>query len=92
MERFEIGDVLPLTDEEGVSTEFEVIGTTEDKGVQYLALIDTSVEEPEEYVILKVVEEDGETLLVTVDDDDEFDNVSDTFDDMFDSEIDYDAE
>ena len=91
MERFEIGDVLPLTDEEGVSTEFEVIGTTDDNGVQYLALIDTSVEEPEEYVILKVVEEDGETLLVTVDDDDECDDIADYFDDLFSRETDYDA-
>ena len=92
MEKFEIGDILPLTDEEGVSQEFEVIGTTDEDGAQYLALIDTSVENAEEYVILKVVFEDGETVLVTVDDDDEFEKIADIFDDMFFSEVDYDEE
>ncbi len=92
MEKFEMGDILPLTDEEGVSQEFEVIGITEDSGCQYLALIDTSIEEPEEYIILKVAEDNGETILVTVDDDDEFDKISDVFDDMFFSEVDYDEE
>ena len=33
-----------------------------------------------------------EMILVTVDDDDEFDAVADYFDDLFESEIDYDAE
>jgi hypothetical protein len=35
--------------------------------------------------------EDGEEVLVSIDDDDEFDNVADYFDDLFSQEIDYDA-
>ena len=44
-----------------------------------------------EYTILKSVMEDGEEMLVSIDDDDEFDDVADYFDDLFSSEIDYDA-
>ena len=44
-----------------------------------------------EYVILKMVkDEDGEDILETIDDDDEFDRVADIFDDMLFSEEDYD--
>ena len=43
-----------------------------------------------EYTILKAVIEDGEENLVTIDDDDEFDDVADYFDDMLSEEIDYD--
>lgn len=90
MEKFEIGDILPLTDEEGKEEQFEVIGVTEDGGADYLALVSAEVDDPDEYVILKVSEDDGEPVLITVDDDDEFDRVSDIFDDMLFSEIDYD--
>ena len=45
-----------------------------------------------EYVVLRLEkDEDGEDTLVSVDDDDEFDNVADVFDDMFSEEIDYDG-
>jgi uncharacterized protein YrzB (UPF0473 family) len=44
-----------------------------------------------EYVILKSVIENGEEMLITIDDDDEFDDVADYFDDILTQEIDYDA-
>jgi uncharacterized protein YrzB (UPF0473 family) len=34
--------------------------------------------------------EDGEEILVSVDDDEEFDDIADYFDDLFATEIDYD--
>ena len=92
MDKFEIGDLLPLTDEEGKEETFEVIGVQEMDGAEYLALVNAEIEEPEQYVILKVEDDNGETILVTVDDDDEFDKISDIFDDSFFSEIDYDAD
>ena len=47
----------------------------------------------DEYVVLRCeTDEGGELSLVTIDDDDEFDRVSDAFDDVFRNEIDYDAE
>ena len=93
-------EFFTLTDEDGNEIEFELIGTTEYKGNLYYAMIpadaaDKTQEEDNgfcEYVILRAEkEENGEYTLVTVDDDDEFDDVADLFDDMFSEEIDYDG-
>lgn len=84
-----------LTDEEGHELKFELIGKAELKGTQYYAFIPADEEsggEFCEYTILKAVIEDGEEMLVSIDDDDEFDDAADYFDDLFSEEIDYDAE
>ena len=62
-----------LTDEDGNEKEFEHIDTLEDNGTVYLAFIpaELNLEEEAEVVILKIVEEDGEELLASVDDDEE---------------------
>ena len=88
-----------LTDEDGKEIEFELIGSVEIKGVEYYAMIpaDAADQAQEdggfcEYVILKKEkDENGEDMFVTIDDDDEFDDVADYFDDLFSREIDYDA-
>lgn len=88
-----------LVDEEGTETEFELIGEAEYKGKTYFAMIPAtgkgSAEETEdgfcEYVILRrETAEDGSDDLVSIDDDEEFDDVADIFDDMFSEEVDYD--
>ena len=88
-----------LTDEEGNEIEFELIGTTEFKDNLYLAMIPADAADKAEqndggfceYVILRVEkDENGEDTLVTIDDDEEFDDVADQFDAMFSEEIDYD--
>lgn len=89
--------IYTLTDENGNEIQFELVGACEFKGNQYYAMIpveDNDKENDEycEYVILKAVMENGEEILVTIDDDDEFDDVADYFDDMLTQEIDYDAE
>ena len=68
-----------LTDEEGNEVEFEHIDTVEVDGQVYLAFIpaELSVEEEAEVVILKIQEEDGEEILVSVDDDAEADMIFD---------------
>ena len=90
--------VFTLTDEEGNEIEFEVIGQHEMNGEHYVALLPVD-DQPEddgvsdiqwEYVILKLVKDGDEEILVTVDDDDEFDDVADYSDDLFSQEIDYD--
>ncbi|MBQ9760445.1 MAG: DUF1292 domain-containing protein [Clostridia bacterium] len=88
-----------LTDEDGNEIEFELIGSAEIKGVEYFAMIPADAADKAqndggfcEYVILKKTkDEDGEDMFVSVDDDDEFDDVADVFDDMFSEEIDYDS-
>ena len=92
-------EFFTLTDEDGKEIEFELIGSTEYNGNQYYAMIPADAAEKAEedggfceYVILRVeTDESGEYTLVTVDDDDEFDDVADLFDDMFSEEIDYDG-
>ena len=68
-----------LTDEDGNEVEFEHIDTVEVDGETYMAFIpaELAVDEEAEVVILKVVEEDGEEVLVSVEDDDEADRVFD---------------
>ena len=72
------------------------IAKTISEGVEYFAMIPAEESEMDgefcEYVILKEIVEDGETTLVEVDDDKEFQEMADIFDDLFDEEIDYDAE
>ena len=89
-------EIYTLEDEEGAEHEFELIGTCEKDGVKYFALIPAEESEKDdefcEYVILKAVpEEDGSESLVSIDDDEEFDDIADYFDDLFSEDIDYDA-
>ncbi len=87
-------EVITLTDEDGNETDFEFIAEYEKDGNHYYALIPAEEEPSEsdvcEYIILKLAVEDGEEVLVTIDDDDEQDDVADYFDDLFSQEIDYD--
>ncbi|MBE6585311.1 MAG: DUF1292 domain-containing protein [Ruminococcaceae bacterium] len=89
------GEYYTLVDEEGNELEFEVIGTAELNGQIYYAMIPVDDQPDEEgvceYVILKAIEEeDGEISLISVEDDDEFDDVADYFEDMLSDEADYD--
>ena len=83
-----------LTDEDGNEIEFEVIGQYQKNGEQYFAMIPVEDEDDSndilEYVILKLAKDGDEEILVTVDDDDELDDIADYFDDLFSQEIDYD--
>ena len=86
-------EIYTLTDEDGNESQFELIGEAEIDGVTYYALTELDAEGnqvSEEYVILRLEsEENGEEVLISIDDDEEFDKVADYFDDKF-SEIDYD--
>ena len=71
-------DFITITDEEGNEYELEVLSTLEYEGNSYVAVVpaqdDDSTEELE-VSILKKVMEDGEEILVTIDDDDELEKV-----------------
>ncbi len=71
-------DYISITDEDGKEYELEVLAEFEHKGGHYLALVPAGEDDAEEELevsILKSVEEDGEPLLVTIDDDDELEAV-----------------
>ena len=92
-------EFFTLVDEDGSEIEFEKIGEITLNEQVYFAMIPAeSAEKAQddggfcEYVVLRLEkDENGEDTLVSVDDDDEFDNVADVFDDMFSEEIDYDG-
>ena len=90
-EAMENEELITLTDEDGNESQFALIGELEMDGVIYLALTPADGD-GEEYVVLKVTtDENGEELLVTIDDDDEFDKVADAFEDQFLGDFDLDA-
>lgn len=79
-------DFISLTDEDGNEFELEVIDALEYNGQTYVACFptldeDTEEAEAEEYglVILKQVDEDGETFLATPDTDEELNAVYEQF-------------
>lgn len=83
-------EIYTLTDEEGNEAQFELAGTRELNGETYYALIPIE-NDKDEYVILKSeISENNEEMLVTIDDDDEFNNISEIFDNELFGEIDYD--
>ena len=90
----EMTDIFTLTDEDGNEIDFEVIGEYEKDGQRYFAMIPVEDENADsdvcEYVILKLAMDGDEEVLVTVDDDDELDDIADYFDDLFSQELDYD--
>ncbi len=86
-------EIYTLTDEDGNENQFELIGQKEIDGATYLALVPIDENDDEEYVILKVEQdENGEEVLATINDDDEFERVADIFDDELFGSVNYDEE
>ncbi len=79
-------DIITLIDEDGVEAEYEHIDTLEYNNNTYFALIkleptqDEILEDEDLLVILKlVIDENGDQLLATIDDDTEYDEVASRF-------------
>jgi len=78
-------DLVTLTDEEGEEHTFELVDTLERDGESYVALIpdfdypEDALQDDGSLVIMKIVEEDGEEILELIEDDDEFDEISEIF-------------
>lgn len=72
-------NVISITDEDGVEYELEILSTVTYKGAEYMALTpaDTpeDAEEVEVSVLKSVTDEDGEPLLVAVEDEQELETV-----------------
>jgi uncharacterized protein YrzB (UPF0473 family) len=76
-------DFITITDEEGNEYELELLDSIEIENDIYMAFLpadsDEAGEEASEMIILKVIEENGEELFATVDDEDELENVYEQF-------------
>ena len=64
-------DFLTIEDEDGTQYELEVLTTLEYNGCTYLAVIPADSQGDYEVSILKSVEEDGESILCAIDDEEE---------------------
>jgi uncharacterized protein YrzB (UPF0473 family) len=70
-------DYLTIVDEDGTEFELEVLSTLDYNGFTYLAVIPATGEEADELEvsILKSVDEDGESILCAIEDDEELETV-----------------
>lgn len=74
--------IIELEDEDGNVTAFEFVDRAELDGTVYYALIPVDYddeEEPAEFVVLKEMIVDGEAMLSTVDDDNEYAKAGEMF-------------
>lgn len=90
-------DILTLVDDDGTSHEFELIDRVVTENNEYFALVPTETEEnlsddDGELVILKVVEDNGEEYLEPIEDDEEFNEISEIFMDRLEEYYDFDNE
>ncbi len=88
--------IVELTDEDGVTTEFEYLSTIEHKGESYVVLLAPQEEENEEegeVVILKIQkDENGEDTYVSCDNDETEEEVFELFMEEMDEEEDGEEE
>ena len=88
-------DFMTIVDEDGTEYELEILSTLEYNGSQYLAVIPAvdRDEEPElEVSILKSVDEDGESILCAIEDENELETVYNLIMDQLYEEEDEDEE
>lgn len=75
--------IIELEDQDGNVTRFEFVDRAELDGVVYFALIPADFDEEEgasEFVVLKeIIDENGESMLSTVDDDAEYEKAGEMF-------------
>jgi len=75
-------DFVTISDDEGNDFVLEHLDTIEIDDTFYMAFLPTELEEDDDdygLVILKVVEEDGEEVLISVDDDDFLESLYERF-------------
>ena len=72
-------DFMTIVDEDGQEYELEILSTLEYNGNTYLAVIPAGGEDEEnlEVSVLKSVEEDGESILCAIEDDEDLQGVYD---------------
>ena len=82
-------DFLIITDDDGNEFELEHLDTVELDNNIYMAFLPADMDEDDEdfgLVILKVIEEENEDVLVSIDNEDELNKVFDHFIELFSSD------
>ena len=78
-------EIFVLIDDDGKENEFALLGSVTIEDQLYLALTPADDEKnpDDEYIILKPeIDENGDEVLSTIEDDEEFDRVAEIFDDQ----------
>ncbi len=86
-------EFVTLENDKGDVFEMAIVDEIEIEDVKYYIVVEAKDLGNElcEYEIIKEIEENGETVIISVDDEEEFNMVADCYDEMVASEIDYDA-
>lgn len=86
-------DIVVLSNDKGDVFELVIVDEIEIEDVKYYIVVEAKEIDNEacEYEIIKEVVENGEVMVVSVDDEEEFNMVADCYDEIVASEIDYDA-
>lgn len=92
-------DIITVTDDDGVEHQFEEIDRIEtDDGNRYVAMLpifengEELLEDDGEAIILKVLDENGETYLVEIEDEGEYNEVRDFFQERLNELFEYDED
>ena len=92
-------DIVTVVDDDGVEHEFEVLDRIEtDDDKRYIAMIpvfddeQALLEDDGELIILRVTEENGDTILEPIEDEDEFNEIGRIFEDRLSEMFDFDDE
>ena len=90
-------DILTLVDDDGTEREFELIDRVVTENNEYFALIPTETadnlsDDDGQLFILKVVEDNGEEFLEPIEDDEEFDEISEIFMDRLEEYYDFESD
>ncbi|MBO4894148.1 MAG: DUF1292 domain-containing protein [Clostridia bacterium] len=91
-------DIVSVVDEDGKEHVFEELDRIETDDGRYVALLplyddaEKILEDDGELIILKVSEENGETYLEPIEDDDEFNEIGQIFEERLSEMFDFDDE
>jgi len=73
----EIDNLIEITDDDGTVIKCELHDIIEFENKQYALLLDVDEDDSGEVVLMRYIEEGDESYFETIDDDDEFERVSD---------------
>ncbi|MGN0443643.1 MAG: DUF1292 domain-containing protein [Acutalibacteraceae bacterium] len=91
-------DIITVTDDDGIEHQFEEIDRIETEDAKYVALLpvlesaEEILEDDGDVIVLKVIEEGGETYLQQIEDEEEFADISDIFQERIAEMFEYDED
>lgn len=91
-------DLVSVIDDEGNQHQFEILDAIETDDGRYVALMpvfddaDQAVEDDGELIVLEVVNENGEDLLVPIEDDETFDEIAGIFEERLEEYYEIDSQ